>query len=137
MDQSIHEIAGKLKVSFNSEVCAVIDQWSSYAVTVDEFRDAVLKRGVDYGKSHGVRAWIVDSSTAKGAFSPEIQVAIEQEVFPMFAKIGVKYFLTITSQSALTNLSIKTYTSKLGPNGISLVEVKSIADAVGWLSANA
>jgi hypothetical protein len=49
----------------------------------------------------------------------------------------VKYFVTITSTSALTNMTIGSYAAKLGPNGLKLVEATSAAAAIEWLKKNA
>ncbi|HXX15143.1 MAG TPA: hypothetical protein VEJ47_09605 [Candidatus Eremiobacteraceae bacterium] len=71
---------------------------------------------------------------AKGAFSPTIHKLIETEVFKTFAAIGVKYFITIKSaSSAVTNLSIRSYTANLGPHGIQMVEVPDLNKAIAWL----
>ena len=130
----VYEIPGKLKVAWNDEVKAMIDTWIDYAVSLEEFRGAVLEKGVEYGKARGVRAWIVDSSGAKGVFQQEIQDFIGSDVFPAFASIGVKYFITISSEvSALTNMTVKSYSSRTGPNGLELIELSSVADAVLWL----
>lgn len=134
MREKIHTIPGKLEVAWDPGVRAVIDTWTSYAITLDQFRDAVLEKGLTYAKAHRGRAWIVDSSTAHGAFPQEVQAFIGSDVFPTFSKNGIKYFLTIVSKSAVTNISIKDYTSKLGPHGIQLVEVPSTEMAVEWLS---
>ena len=137
-EMNVYEIPGKLTVTWNAEVKAIIDTWTSYSVSLEEFRKAVLEKGLDYGKERGVQAWIVDSSSAKGVFQPEIQEFIGSDVFPMFGSIGVKHFITISSQvSALTNMTVKTYASKTGPNGLQLVELNSTADAIMWLQHNA
>ena len=137
MSEKVYEIPGKLSVAWDPDVKAIIDTWSSYYVTLEEFKNAVLVKGVDYAKSRGVKAWIVDSSQAKGAFSQEIQDFIGSTVFPKFAEIGVKYFITITSQvSAVTKMTVASYASKTGPNGLKLVEVDSAENAVAWLKLN-
>jgi hypothetical protein len=75
---------------------------------------------------------------AKGAFSQEIQAFIGTNVFPAFAKGGIRYFLTVASAgSAVANLSAKTCQSEVGPNGIQLVEVPTVAEAMRWLRENA
>jgi len=129
----IHEIPGKLTVEWNDEVKAVVDTWTTYFVSVEDFRNAVLVKGLSYAKTHQAKAWIVDSSQAKGVFSAEVQECIGKEVFPAFARNNIKFFLTVTSQSASTKLSISSYTSKLGPNGIQLIEATSAKDAIEWL----
>jgi hypothetical protein len=134
----VYEIPGKLEVKWNSEVKSIIDTWITYNVSLEEFKEAVLTKGLNFAKSHRGVAWIVDSSSAKGAFSQEIQSFIGSEVFPAFAKIGIKYFLTITSSvSAVTKMSVRSYSAKTGPNGLKLVELNSVEDAITWLKANA
>ncbi len=131
----IVEIKGKLSSAWNENVKAVVDIWTSYSlVTVDDFKDAILTKGLSYAKEHGGIAWIVDSSQAEGIFSAEIQDFIEKDVFPAFASSGIKYFITITStKSALARMAVSSYSAKAGPNGLELVEVKSVEDAVEWL----
>lgn len=130
----IHEIKGKMNVTWNNDVKSIIDTWESYFISLEDFRDAVLVKGLTHAKANGCIAWIVDSSKANGAFSPEIQKFIETDIFPSFAKNGIKYFITITSQvSAVTRLNVSKYASKTGPNGLQLVEVQSVDDAIEWL----
>jgi len=129
----IHEIPGVLRVEWNSEAKTMIDTWSSYTISVPQFREAILQKGVAHAKLHRGRAWVMDATKAKGAFSPEVQALIENEVFKAFAAIGVKYFLTIKSASALTNMSIKSYTAHLGPCGIQMVEVPDQNTAIAWV----
>ena len=129
----VHEIPGTLLMEWNDEVKATIDTWSTYSITVQQFRDAILGKGVANAKAQGGRAWVMDASKAKGAFPSDVQKLIEAEVFKTFAKIGVKYFITIKSTSAITNMSIKSYTTHVGPCGIELVEVPDVAKAIAWL----
>ncbi len=133
----VFSIPEKLEVTWRSDVKAMIDTWSSYFVTLDEFKDAVLVKGLNHAKANGAVAWVVDSSTAQGSFSPEIQAFIGSDVFPAFAANGIKYFITITSQvSAITKMSVSSYSAKAGPNGLQLLEVASAEDAVAWLRQN-
>lgn len=130
----IHSIPDKLEVTWREDVKAIIDHWISYSVSLDEFKEAVLVKGLDYSKAHGGRAWIVDSSEAHGSFTQEIQAFIGSDIFPAFAKNGVKYFITISSKvSSMTNLTVRSYSAKVGPNGLQLLEVNSVNDAVLWL----
>ncbi|MFZ3213523.1 MAG: hypothetical protein WA188_18620 [Terriglobales bacterium] len=85
----VHEIPGILRVEWNNEAKTMVDTWSSYAINVPQFREAILERGVDYAEAHGGRAWVMDATKAKGAFPAEIQKLIETEVFKTFASIGV------------------------------------------------
>jgi hypothetical protein len=132
----IFSIPGYLDVSWSNEVKAVVDRWTNYAVTLDQFKDAILNKGLGYAKTHGGLAWIVDSSPAKGAFTQECQNFIASDIFPAFNKHGIKYFITITSQSAVTRMTIKSYQAKAGPNGFQLVETASVEDAIEWLKQN-
>ncbi len=134
----VHEIPGKVSVNWNSEVKAIVDTWQDYGVSLEEFSDAVLVKGVNFARDKGVKAWIVDSSQAKGNFSAQIQQFIGSDIFPKFAEIGVKYFITITSQvSSLTKLTIASYSAKTGPHGLQLVELNNVKDALEWLKVNA
>ena len=133
----VYEVPGKLKVTWDAELRAIIDTWKTYAITLDEFREAVLIRGLNHSKPNNGRAWIVDSSTAEGAFSQEIQKFIETDIFPAFVKNGVKYFITINSKVApLTRLTVRQYSASAGPLGLKLVEVNSVEDAKSWLREN-
>ena len=130
----IHSIPGKLEVNWLDDVKAILDKWSSYNITLNDFRDAVLVKGLDYSKAHGGRAWIVDSSEAVGAFSEQIQNFIGTDIFPAFSKNGVKYFITITSKkSAITEMTVSEYSEKAGPAGITLVEVDNFDQAIDFL----
>ena len=134
----IHSIPGNLEVTWLDDVKSIVDTWSNYNVTLEDFKDAVMSKGLKYSKANGGIAYIVDSSTAKGVFSQEIQTFINSDVFPAFAKSGIKYFITITSQvSSVTKMTVKSYAAKTGPNGLKLVELNSVDEAVEWLKANA
>jgi len=130
---TVHEIPAVLRVEWNDEAKAMIDTWSNYTITVPQFREAVLEKGVAHAKVHKGRAWIVDSSKAKGAFPQDVQKLIENEVFRAFAAIGVKYFITIKSASAVTNMAISRYTAHVGPAGLQMVEVPDQNTAIQWL----
>lgn len=134
----VHSLPGKLDVNWREDVKAIVDTWKTYSITLDEFKEAVLVKGLNFAKSHRGVAWIVDSSNAEGVFDMEIQNFIGSDIFPAFAKNGIKYFITINSQvSALTKMTVRTYQAKTGPNGLKLVEVNSVDDAVDWLKHNA
>jgi hypothetical protein len=50
----------------------MVDTWTTYNVSLEEFKDAVLVKGVNYARANGGVAWIVDSSKAQGVFTQEI-----------------------------------------------------------------
>lgn len=134
--EQVFQIPGKINVQWEPSVRSIVDTWTTYLVTLEQFKEAVLVQGVNYAKTRNVQAWIVDSSSATGSFSQEIQNFIGSDIFPTFAKIGVKYFITITSKSAITKMTIAQYTSSLGPSGINLIEATSASEAVEWLKKN-
>ncbi len=134
----VHNIPGKLDVQWRDDVRAIVDTWTTYDISLTDFKAAVLEKGLVHARANNGQAWIVDSSKATGAFTPEIQEYIGKELFPAFAKNGVKYFITITSTvSNMTKTTVSTYAAKTGPNGLKLVELGSVDDAVTWLKANA
>lgn len=132
----LHEIPGKLTVEWRDDLKAIVDTWTNYYVSLDEFREAILEKGLPHASKNGGRAWIVDSRAAKGSFPPEIQNFIGTDIFPNFAKNGIKYFITILPESAIVKLTVKNYSSKAGPNGLELVETKSLEDAVAFLQSH-
>ncbi len=133
----IHQIEGSLTVAWNDEVKAIIDTWQNYSISLDDFKDAVLVKGLNHAKANNGCAWIVDSSKAKGAFSDEIQNFIAADLFPAFAKNKIKYFITVTSKvSAITRMTVSTYAVQTGPAGIKLIDVDSVDDAIQWLKEN-
>lgn len=133
--EPIQSIPGKMSSQWDAHHKAVIDTWESYFVTLDAFREAVLVKGLGFARAHGGRAWIVDSSKAKGAFSQDVQTFIGEQLFKEFARAGIRYFIPIKSQSAVTNMTITSYASQVGPAGIELVELPSVQDALAWISS--
>ncbi|MCP4708683.1 MAG: hypothetical protein GY869_08670 [Planctomycetes bacterium] len=102
MRELVYTIADKLTVEWSEDVKAMVDTWTSYFVTLEQFKEAVLIQGVNFAKARGVQAWVVDSSQAKGVFRQEIQDFIGSDIFPKFGEIGVKYFITINSELSTT-----------------------------------
>lgn len=133
MKVKVHEIPGVLLVEWNNDVKTTFDTWTSYAITVPQFREAILTKGLANAKAHGGRAWVMDATKAKGAFTFDVQKLIETEVFKAFAAIGIKYFITIKSVSAITNMAINRFTAYLGPCGIQMVDVPDSNQAIAWL----
>ena len=137
MRTKIYEIPNKLLCEWDNEAKAVIDTWTTYSVTLEEFKEAVLIKGVNHAKANGVQAWIVDSHKATGVFSKEIQDFIATDVFPTFASIGVKYFMTINAENAVTKLTVNQYSTKAGPHGMKVLSGSSAEGAIEWLKKNA
>ncbi|TXT67736.1 MAG: hypothetical protein BAJALOKI1v1_20053 [Promethearchaeota archaeon] len=117
---------------------AIIDTWTTYNVTLEEFKEAVLIEGVKHAQKHGGIAWIVDSSSATGNFKKEIHNFIETDIFPTFASIGIKYFITIKPENpGLTSMTVENYSAKAGPAGLQLLEADNVEVAKEWLRRNA
>ena len=130
----IQEIQGKMISTWEADVNAILDTWTDYYVSLDEFRDAVLIKGLGFAKKHGGSAWIVDSSKAKGVFSQELQQFIASDVFKTFFDNGIKFFITIKPNvPGLTSMNVRSYSANAGPAGIKLIDVSSVADAKMWL----
>jgi hypothetical protein len=136
MRTKIYEIPGKLNVEWEPDVKAIVDTWTTYFVTLEEFREAVLVQGVNYAKANGGQAWIIDSHSAKGVFSNEIHELIASDVLPTFAEIGIKYFMTIDAQDAVTRITVNQYTAQAGPHGMKILKGSSVPGAVEWLKKN-
>ncbi len=133
MRTKFYELPGHLVSEFDSEVKAVINLWTNYSITLEEFKEAVFVNGVNHAKNYGAVAFITDAKDCTGEFSPEIQKFIATDVLPTFTKIGVKYFLIIKSGYIYTNKTIETFTSTAGPNGLKLIEADSTPGAIAWL----
>ena len=133
----VHQIPGKLEVEWREDVNSMWDKWYNYNITLEEFTQAIMEKGVSFARSHRAIAWIADASIAKGVFADEIQEFITKKVFEQFAKIGIKYFISVQPQSALTKLGVKRYESQVGPKGITLVEAKDIDAAIAFLKEKA
>lgn len=130
----VHEIPGTVVVEWNDDVKAIVDTWTNYTITAPQFREAILEKGIAHARAHRGRAWVMDATKAKGAFSDEVQKLIETEIFKAFAAIRIKYFITIKSAaSTITNMSIKSFTANMGPCGIQMVEVPDLNKAIAWL----
>lgn len=133
----IHSIPGKFEVNWLDDVKAILDKVTNYSISLEEFKEAVLDKGLNHSIANGGIAWIVDSSAAEGIFNAEIQNFIGSDVFPAFAKNGIKYFITINSKTnILTSMTVKTFQSKTKPHGLKLVEVNTVEDAKNWLKQN-
>jgi hypothetical protein len=120
---------------WNEQSKAVCDTWTNYTVKTEQYREAILEKELAFAKSHGATAWIMDARIAKGAFSQEILALIQAEVFKAFAAAGIKYFITLKSGSAITNMTINAYSVHAGPAGIKLVDLPDMPEAVKWLKA--
>lgn len=131
----VYELKDKMTGTWDTDARAMIDVWQNYYhVSLDEFKEAVFVKGVNFSKQNNGRAWIVDSEKAKGVFSKEIQEYIVNEGFDVFRKSGVKYFITINSKvSALTKSTVNKYKASALKKGLEQIELGSVEDAILWL----
>ena len=134
--EKVFNIPGKLDVTWREDGKAIVDTWSSYFISLEDFSSAVLIKGLNYAKERGGVAWIVDSRKAIGAFSKEIQQYINDVIFPAFTNNGIKYFITITSDIYLTKKTVDAYAANVEHNGLRLIEMGSVEEAVNWLKEN-
>ncbi len=133
MRSKVYEIPNKLIIEWDSEANVMVATWLTYMVTFEEYKKAIYNNGLEIVKRHKAIGWIVDSSKAKGAFSTEIQNFIKDVVFPADVKLGVKYFITIDSESAITNLNVNRYSVSADSNGIKVIKTDSVEAALDWL----
>lgn len=134
MKTKVYSIPQKMDTHWLPEVKAILDTVHSYALSLSEFKTAVIEKGLTHSKTFSGRAWIVDSSEAQGVFSPDIQNFIGSDVFPSFANNGIKYFITIPPQKdTLAKITVKRFSDKAGPNGLKLVEASSLEVALDFL----
>ncbi len=137
MKTKIYEIPDSLVGEWEPDARAVIDTWTNQFITLDNFRETIFLKGIEYAQAHKGIAWIVDSSRAKSVFSKDIQDFIASDVFPMFYKIGIRYFLTISPEDTIAKLTVNKYSAKTGPAGLNLVKCSSTADAIQWVKEHA
>jgi len=133
MRTKVYEIPGKVLIEWDSTENIMIAHWLSYAVTLAEYKEAIYNKGLNMVKIHKSKALIIDSSKAKGVFSMEIQNFTKDVVYPAEVKLGLKYFITIDSESALTNMNVKMYSVNADSSGLKTVKASSIKGAIDWL----
>ncbi len=134
----IHSIQKKLEVTWCEDVKAIVDTWQSYFIEQFEFEQSVLNKGLEHAKANGGIAWIVDSSKAIGTMPQFMIDFIDDTIFPAFAENGIKYFITISSgASVIAKKTVVKYSEKTHQNGLKLVEVSNMEDAIKWLNDNA
>jgi hypothetical protein len=130
----IYSIPEKLDIIWMPEILAIVNVWTSFTVSINEYKNAILEHGIIFAKTNKAVAWIVDSSGATGSFSEDIHSLIINEVFPSFTKCGIKYYITIKSKiSRSAKTTVAGYLSKIGPHGLTIVDVDSLGDAVKWM----
>ena len=49
-ESMVHNIQGTLTVNWNSEVKAIVDTWENHKISLDDFKTAVLVKGLNYAK---------------------------------------------------------------------------------------
>lgn len=131
--QRLFTIPGKMTLSWLPEHQALLDEWTDYFVTLEQFR-AMVDAGLKHSRVHEARAWIVNGSRAKNVFPKDVHEYIASHSFLDLVAAGIGHFVSIQSQvSATTNLGIARYERHTGPAGIQLVSVDSVFDALRFL----
>lgn len=131
----IFEIPEKLTVEWNNEAKAIIDTWTSYSVSLEDFNTGI-KKGINHLVANGGTAWIIDSRKSKGQFSKEIQDFIVTDILPNLSKNGVKYFMTIDSFDDITKTTVDHYIKKASEVGVKVIKGSSVKGAINWLVRN-
>lgn len=127
------ELPGKMTLSWLPEHRALLDEWTNYFVTLDEFKQ-LGAAALPHAEPRGGRAWIIDGSRARNVFPPEVQTFIAEHAFAGLVAHHIAYFISIPSQvSTTTNLGIQRYERHAGPSGIQLVTAASLDDALRFL----
>ena len=135
--KNFFEIPDKLELSCNEDVNAVITTWTSYTISNDDFKKAILNEGLYHAKQNKCKAWIVDSSKATGLFKKDQLDFIDKEVFPELSKNGIEYFFSIKPEDSLfTELTVKRFTSMTSSHNMKLIEVNNVDEAINWLKDN-
>lgn len=133
----IHSIPDKMTVSWNGNVSAVVTKWENYFISLEEYSAAILDAALTFCLNNGARAWIIDATSAKGAFHPDIVKFIETDVYPALVRCGIINVLLIKPKfNALSKLTVASYTNMAKNFGINLVKVDSQTDAIKWLMLN-
>ena len=134
----IHEIPGKLTTEWNPEVRAIIDTMTTYRITIEELRITFLEKGLKHAKANNGQAWIVDLRNASGLFHQEQLDLINIEIFPALKKNGIKYFIPIMPENNIfAEETVKKYSSMTGMNGLQMIEVNNVDQAILWLKTYA
>ena len=138
MRKTVYEVSGILKGEHDTTYGSMIDSWQSMLISADQFKDHIFEIGVPYAKANQVTAWIVDTSKAKGVFKKEVLELIDKEVAPAFAGIGIKHFITITPESALTKLTVNKIEqlNSADQHGMHVFSLPSTDSALQWLQDN-
>lgn len=133
----IHAIPDKMTVTWNGNVNAVVAKWENYFVSIEEYSEAIVDAALTYGLNNGVKAWIIDAASAKGAFHPDIIKFIETHFYPALVRSGIRDILLIKPKfNALSKLTVVSYTTMATSFGLKLVIVENVTDAIKWLMLN-
>ena len=129
----IFELPNKLLVEWHSEARAIIDTWSSYHVTKEEYEEALMLEGLEHAREKGALAWIADARTATGAFSKELNEYIQKEVLPQFVAVGIKYFITINSTNPDARINVNRFAAMADSLGLQTIKAGSLESSIDWL----
>lgn len=130
----MYSIPKKLIGEYDSDLNAMIDNWSSLLATLEEFKSTIYDQGIDFVVKNKATVWIVDTSQGKGAFKKEVQDFIQSHVAPKCAEAGIKYFFMILPQSAIAKLAAKRVVELSSNNeGMQTFQVGSMEEVMQML----
>jgi len=133
-DVDVYDIPGIMNIRLNKDLNTIIVTWFNYHIVQSDLKHAVIDVALNYAVAHNVKFWIADSTNAEGVFSKDCHKYIDNCIFSAFAENGIKYFITLTSEvSALTRLTVKTYSDYTARNGLKLMKFNNLDDALLWI----
>ncbi len=126
-------IPGKFTSFWLADARAALDEWTNFFVTLPDFKQAVFDTALAAAARKGARAWIVDSTKAKGALPEEVQTFIGKQGHALMAKNKIEHFITLRPTSATTTMSLQRVERVVGPSGMKLITVESVDAALEYL----
>lgn len=133
----IHTIPDRVKITWRDDINAITEAWTSCDVTVDEFKEAILIKGLGYARDHAARAFIVDTSLCTDSFSGEVEEFIKTTLLPALADNLIKYYITTDLNfHEIAKAGISSLPRESGPGSLETLHVHGIKDAVMWLKEN-
>ncbi len=106
MKREIYSIPGKLVTHYHSDTRTIIDTWTDMSVSLEEWKSTIYDIGImNFAAQNGAKAWITDTSNAKGVFNRDIQEFRAKTSAAAMEKSGIKCFFTVLPQSAISKLA--------------------------------
>lgn len=135
MKKELYNVPGKVVGHHHPDIHAIIDTWSSLFISLDEWKSSVYDIGiVDYAPKNGVRTWIIDTSTARSVFPPDVQEFREKVAKPKLEENGVQYLFVVLPEVGIGKFSAGKTAQLYDSNGkMQAFEVTSVDEALDIL----